>query len=932
MPHRLLVLLNNSRDVRGELRQLRDGEPPLDTEFKDSRELIAAVPDSQRDRLVLARAGWDSLSVRSIVASWPGPAGSLCMADDLLYLLGIEAAHDSLFKLQGACERAWERLKQIPDDLLAQLGYLVQESTEQRRLGWLEAELQQRHDVLSVPHSGDVEMNKFYPRKTAAAAPSRQEMAPDLLEKVFAARKALSTAFDEYEERPQQQEMVQAVEQALEQKQKLVVEAGTGVGKSLAYLLPLAVQTARTGKLGIVSTNTINLQTQLMEQDVPRLRRILDMLELRVTLLKGREHYLCLKRLQDLWLSNPAESQRRRARLLQAGTPALLYALHLLIRACLEPDGELDSVPAPAELKLLERAELSRSVDCGYSTCLGDRCEFRGECHFFGRRDSALLSHIAITNHALVFALFNPADEDRDNVATKCSYIVFDEAHNLESAITGQNTLEVNDHLPIDLGNRLLEILDNDHVRRRLALAPESIGENLKETFTRCQNYSGLLPHWMKQLAEARAQVIRLLQHAQLKGVISDEFQSQVSPATAEADQSAMLGLLGKLAARLAALVERLMTLATDLKGLFGTESSDMFLEDAQLQMDMQSVQLELLSCHHALNNWKPEDSGSITWFNVEPDSLDPKWEYKTAPLQAGPVFQALAAAKESVVLTSATLTVAGSFDYMKQSLGFSEELAGQTQWLSLDSPFDYASQSLLLVASDMAGPTGHERQRYMQQLEDVVLGVEKIFSRGILVLFNSYRDMNQIADSITPFVDASRLLVQGLSGSRQELADQFRESGDKLLLATRSFWEGFDVVGDALSCVVLAKLPFANFKDPIHAGRQRAIDESGGDSFRGYSLPLAATLLKQGFGRLIRSRRDHGCVFLLDSRAVNSSYGQVFIDSLPGPQIYRGKYSDCLDRARDFMAEGQKAQGTRQNAEPEPKKAKGKKQKAEAD
>jgi Rad3-related DNA helicase len=300
---------------------------------------------------------------------------------------------------------------------------------------------------------------------------------------------------------------------------------------------------------------------------------------------------------------------------------------------------------------------------------------------------------------------------------------------------------------------------------------------------------------------------------------------------------------------------------------------------------------------------WKPDDPGSITWFNCEAHALEPRWEFKTAPLAAGPVFQGLAAAKESVVLTSATLSVAGSFDYVKQCLGFSEELAQKTDWLQLDSPFNYAEQSLLLVASDMANPSGSERDQYMKQLEDVVLGVEKLFERGVLVLFNSYRDLNQIAGRIAPFMDASRLLVQGLSGSRGEIAERFRREGDKVLLATRSFWEGFDVVGDALSCVVLAKLPFANFKDPVHAGRQRAIDERGGDSFNEYSLPLAATLLKQGFGRLIRSQKDYGCVFLLDSRAVNSRYGRVFIDSLPGPRLYSGRYEDCLKEAKKFMA-----------------------------
>ncbi|MCH7472837.1 hypothetical protein IIA79_07795, partial [bacterium] len=171
-----------------------------------------------------------------------------------------------------------------------------------------------------------------------------------------------------------------------------------------------------------------------------------------------------------------------------------------------------------------------------------------------------------------------------------------------------------------------------------------------------------------------------------------------------------------------------------------------------------------------------------------------------------------------------------------------------------------------------------------------------------VLVLFNSYRDLKHIARSLPQLIGEERLLVQGASGTREEISVRFRSEGDKVLLATRSFWEGFDVAGGALSCVVPAKLPFANFKDPIHAGRQRAIEAAGGDSFREYSLPLAATLLKQGFGRLIRSTRDFGCVFLLDSRVARANYGRVFLDSLPGPKVVSGGFAKCLASAEKFM------------------------------
>jgi ATP-dependent DNA helicase DinG len=269
-----------------------------------------------------------------------------------------------------------------------------------------------------------------------------------------------------------------------------------------------------------------------------------------------------------------------------------------------------------------------------------------------------------------------------------------------------------------------------------------------------------------------------------------------------------------------------------------------------------------------------------------------------------GQIFQGLFSGKDCMVLCSATLTVAGSFDYLQASLGFEPGTVGRTRWLRLASPFDYAQQSLLLVATDMATPTGGTREHYLAQLEEVVAGVCELFPKGVLVLFNSHRDLRHIASRLPLRVAPERILVQGESGSRHEIAETFRSAGDKVLLATRSFWEGFDVSGEALSCVVLAKLPFANFRDPIHAGRQRAIDAAGGDSFRQYSLPIAVMQLRQGFGRLIRSKSDYGCVFVLDSRVVRARYGRVFLDSLPGPQTVTGTCGECLEAAAQFMEE----------------------------
>jgi Rad3-related DNA helicase len=480
--------------------------------------------------------------------------------------------------------------------------------------------------------------------------------------------------------------------------------------------------------------------------------------------------------------------------------------------------------------------------------------------------------------------------------------LVLDEAHNLESAITNARGLELHHELPVELGNELQKVLEHSTLRERLRLSPESVAEDSRERFLRLQAAVPRLSRWVLHGAEVVGQVGKLLEQAVAKGHLDQGQPNQLTPATATPGQAQVLDLLEKLAQRLLGSIRAYRDIALHLSSLFGTEDSGMYLNDPPFQMDLQALRLRLDSASMALEGWQPAQPSSIAWFNADLSGYQPRWAYCTAPLDIGPTFQSLLAQKESTVLCSATLSVAGSFDYLQRSLGFDADRSAATDWLKLDSPFDYREQSLLLVGTDLANPTGNERERYLQQLEEVVVGVCDIFHQGILVLFNSYRDLNHIAQRVELSVDASRLLIQGQTGSRGEIADRFRLAGDKVLLATRSFWEGFDVSGEALSCVVLAKLPFANFKEPINAGRQRALDAAGRDSFKDYSLPLAAMQLKQGFGRLIRSRSDRGCVFLLDSRVSRASYGRVFLDSLPGPRTFSGPYAQCLKQAREFM------------------------------
>lgn len=881
----------------------RGGGLSRDWSFSSASSFAAKLPLDEDDLTVLANAPMDAHGAEGLLGALSKAPMAYWCADDLAYLMGLPAPY-TLDELSTLADAAATWLASIPDDLLVQTGELVQEAGEQGRLGGFIAELHARHDPLSMPPAGSVDLAPLCPRRGETGAPPRQDIAPDILERVFEAREALANAFAAYEERPQQIEMAFAAAQALADSQPLIVEAGTGVGKSIAYLLPLAIHAAETGQLCLVSTNTINLQEQLVSLDVPRMQSILDMLDLRVTLLKGREHYLCLKRLRDVWLTNAPGSRQRRQALLARGPASLLFIVRLLLAHVQEPHGDLDRLPAPPSMPQALRAAVMAGVDCRYTTCLGDRCELKARCHFFTRRAEAASSHIVITNHALVFALHNLRDDDADNVLTRAPVIVFDEAHNLEQAITGQNTLSVSNELPIDFGNRLLELLQHQGCRQRLALKPGSAGEESAEALERAQAAAEEVPSWIRLAAEIKGQVARLLEQAVDKGHVRQAEPEQLTPPLASPGQAQVLDLLSKLAERLRAVLLRFRALARDIQTLFTDEESELYLDDTMFQMDLQWLGADLDDACLALAHWHPDDPEAVTWFNCDLREAEAAWEFKTAPLHVGPVFQSLLASKECVILCGATLTVAGKFDYLQACLGFDPATTGRSRWLRLSSPFDYPTQSLLLAATDVATPTGETREQYLEQLEEVVAGVCEVFPQGVLVLFNSHRDLRHIASRLPLRVAPERILVQGESGSRHEIAEVFRSAGDKVLLATRSFWEGFDVSGEALSCVVLAKLPFGNYRDPIHAGRQRAIDAAGGDSFREYSLPIAVMQLRQGFGRLIRSKSDYGCVFILDSRVVRARYGRVFLDSLPGPQTITGTCRECLEAAARFMEE----------------------------
>jgi len=622
--------------------------------------------------------------------------------------------------------------------------------------------------------------------------------------------------------------MAQAVEQALAEKRHLIVEAGTGTGKTLAYLMPAI----RSGKRVIISTGTKNLQEQLFYKDVPFLERALanglpaSGSRLSVCYMKGRNNYLCRKKLYELTdqpvLSGLQEIEQYRA-----------------IAAWEKTTGTGDR----AELAELPEASLLwHKLDARADACIGQKCSEWERCFITEMRRKAMDSDIIIVNHHLFFAdlaIKLQADGAPDaGVLPEAAAVVFDEAHELEN-VAGS-------YFGISVSNLRMEELARDvessmqHYRMLSASLSGALG-SLRE---RSQFFFALLPPGDGRFAfDTRREFLE---------ENGDEF---------------------------VALNQALTRLAGELEGLpQKPEEVFNFVRRAQ------EIQVQL---GFALES---EDRNTVFWIErrgggrfgprdggnkvAETSSRGRQNVFLQAtPIDVGPILRECLWSKlDCAVLASATLAVGGGFEYIRQRLGL--EHARESV---LPSHFDYESQALLYVPPDLPDPrtpqfTARASERIRKLLE---------ITRGrAFVLFTSYAQMNDIHQRLLGEVEFP-LLRQG-DAPKSALLEEFRLTPNAVLLATSSFWQGVDVQGEQLSCVIIDRLPFAVPSDPVVAARVKAIDADGGNAFFQYQVPAAVITLKQGFGRLIRSLHDRGLLVLLDNRILKKQYGRVFIESLP--------------------------------------------------
>jgi len=657
----------------------------------------------------------------------------------------------------------------------------------------------------------------------------------------FAPAGLLSKARPAYEFRRGQLQMAQSIEEAIAEKRHLIVEAGTGTGKTLAYLLPVI----RSGKRVIISTGTKNLQEQLFFKDVPFLERALlaDGAKLSVCYMKGRNNYLCRKKLQDLTdqpiLSGLEEIEHFRA------IAAWEKTTHTGDRA------ELAELP--------EASAVWHKLDARTDTCLGQKCKDYERCFITEMRRHAAASDIIIVNHHLFFAdlaiKLEAEDAPDAGVLPDAGVVIFDEAHELEDVAAN--------YFGISVSNSRMEELarDLESLLQREKLHTPGVSGAIKGLRDRSQLFFSLLPpnegrfafETRKEFLEENGEEYNRLHHA-LRRILAELEQLPQKP-----DQ------VYQLARRAQQL---------DFQLGFVMENEDpntVFWIERRGGRGGAGISPRQNAAKDHLN----ETTGRS---RISPGAPIPEGRRTNIFLQATPIDvgqilrECLWSKIDTAVLASATLAVGGGFDYIRQRLGLDH-----AREAIVPSHFDYASQAILYVPADLPDP---RTPQFVAQASDRVRLLLEITRGRAFVLFTSYAQMNEIYDRLLGYLEFP-MLKQG-DAPKSALLEEFRITPNAVLFGTSSFWQGVDVQGEQLSCVIIDRLPFAVPRDPVVAARVKAIDHGGGNAFYDYQVPGAVITLKQGFGRLIRSLHDRGVLALLDNRILKKQYGRVFVESLP--------------------------------------------------
>lgn len=848
----------------------------------------------QRQGLALANPGYDTYELAGILLPGLAGYGLAAVAEEL----GVETngQHRALADAETTrlvFQKLFARLAALDPRTLKSLNMLLAQSTWPLRFLLREAERQTGADALSrpIPAPGELSDDGLPLARPApditplepSGAPKPLDLAA--LHAVWSPTGPLAQTLPNFERRPQQEEMSAAIGRAFNTEGRLLVEAGTGTGKTLAYLVPATQWALQNGERVVVSTNTVNLQDQIRAKDVPDLERALGK-AVRVHVLKGRGNYLCLLRWADFRNRRPG------------GAPLSPLESRVLVKVLLWLGQTTTGDVADLNLTGEEQA-LWGEIAATQDTCINDACRFkqRRSCFLFAARRAAEAAHLLIVNHALLLS-----DLAADNaVLPEYQHLILDEAHHLEEQATKQ--------LGFDLQRRDFYALLGEVYSAADPARPSGLTQDLLRALPRGdaageRTIERLLEteRTVERAREAGARffaVIAAFAAGYSEGGRAAQerpggYERQIRLTSRERAHPLWPGVQGgweDLGVVLAELQELLERIAQDLDTLNESLQSDLerqalLLSALNRRLLQARVEVEALVQSPAENR--------VYWLSqgeqVEALGLH------SAPLNVGELLAPLLfAPRQTVVLTSATLTVHDRFEYVQGRLGLED-----AETVQIGSPFDYRRQALVYLPEDLADPMA---PAYTGQVHQALIEFASASRGRCLALFTSHAALRAAYRAIKGPLEAKGIVVvaQGLDGSRNQLVQTLRTHHATVILGSASFWEGVDVAGEALSALAIVKLPFTVPSDPVFAARCEQFDRP----FDQYAVPQAVLRFKQGFGRLIRTATDRGVLLMLDRRVTSKYYGRQFLESLPDCALKRGKLREIAHVTAEWLGRG---------------------------